>query len=93
VCLYVILPDPILHELGLLKRDPTFSLIELFVDQMEFLDLIGLTVHDAYAGEDVKLYGKLLMVISDIRGHQDVWKCSCTPAFFGCLKCWFKVFK
>ena len=74
-----------------LVRDPTESLLNLVVDQLDFLDRVGFTVIDAHTGEEnVHLHTKLLLVVSDLRGLQSLLDCGGSPCTYGCLKCWLK---
>lgn len=74
-------------------RNSIDSLMEMVVDELDWLCRVGVKVQDASKGlnaEEETLYVKLVFVLSDLRGLQDMMKCSVTPAYYGCLKCWLK---
>lgn len=73
-----------------LVRDASDSLLQLVVDELNYLDRVGFTVEDSSRKDErVQLHAKLLLVLSDLRGLQSLLKCGGTPSKCGCLKCWF----
>ena len=62
--------------------------VRLHADDLEMLDKQGVEVYDGYRKENVRIFVKLLGVLTDMRAHQKLLAVGGTPAKFGCIKCW-----
>lgn len=72
----------------------------IIVDELIYLDLVGVVVKDAYATKISQVDGigpdvlftcrvRLTNVVSDFRGMEEVLAISGTPSYHGCLICWW----
>lgn len=78
---------------------------QIIVDEMLYLDAVGIEVKDAYAtlnnsvdgevGEDVTFQCRVRIsnVVADFRGMEEVLGISGTPSYHGCLICWWHGFR
>jgi Transposase family tnp2 len=64
--------------------------LQLVVDELNFLYMVGAEVHDAYTGEDFVMRAKLVHAISDLRGLQKITNMKSSPATYSCYCCWLK---
>lgn len=78
---------------------------QIIVDELLYLDAVGIEVKDAYAtlnnqieGEEVedvvfRCRVRITNVVSDFRGMEEVLGISGTPSYYGCLICWWYGFR
>ena len=67
--------------------------LDIFVDEMLYLNEHGWQVFDAYRQETFTCYARLVFYMSDYRGLQKLTKLPGAPALMPCPRCWINGFK
>lgn len=65
-------------------HDPHPAMLALIRDEVNWLNGPGIRVYDAYTRNHFTLHAKLIMVLSDLKGHEDFLD---YPSGLQCLKC------
>ncbi|GIL86613.1 hypothetical protein Vretifemale_14883 [Volvox reticuliferus] len=68
-------------------------ILDIFVDEMLFLDTIGVDVYDAFKQESFICHARLVFFMSDYRGLQKLTRLPGTPAVMPCPRCWLAGYK
>lgn len=66
-----------------LVQDPYTSLLEVVVDEINFINVRGLPVYDAFTGQHFNVRVKLVLMLSDLKGHQALLR----YGGLGCILC------
>ncbi|GIM16441.1 hypothetical protein Vretimale_19074 [Volvox reticuliferus] len=68
-------------------------ILDIFVDEMLFLDTIGVDLYDAFKQESFICHARLVFFMSDYRGLQKLTRLPGTPAVMPCPRCWLAGYK
>ena len=74
------------------KKSQYDHVLDLICDELNWVDQVGYLAKDARFPEapEVRLFAKLVFVLSDLRGLIGIFNMGGTPSTHGCLKCWIK---
>jgi hypothetical protein len=67
--------------------------LQILVDEILFIDTVGLEVYDKHKGEYFTCHVKLVQSLSDMRGIDKLLDLTSVPATYPCFFCWIKGFK
>ena len=68
-------------------------ILDIIVDELVFLDEIGVRVYDSFRHEYFICHARLVFYMSDYRGLQKLTKLPGAPAAQPCPRCWLSGFK